>query len=1064
MSNDQHKLDSLLAAASGIESIDERAAFLQSACGDDQQLRQRLEQLLHTAAQVGQQSAELDATIIPDPSVCAPQAQATSDAAEDHSAKGSTANHSVLNALSQTVNVPRVLLRDDNDDDPIVRPSSPEVPHADADSRYRLDGEIARGGMGMILKGRDTDLGRDLAIKVLLDSHKDKPEVIQRFIEEAQIGGQLQHPGIAPIYELGQFADQRPFFSMKLVKGKTLARLLADREDATADRAKLLGIFEQICQTMAYAHSRGVIHRDLKPANIMVGAFGEVQVMDWGLAKVLSSGGVADEKAATLKQRDVSIIQTMRSMGSEVPGSFGSNGSETQMGSVMGTPAYMPPEQALGEIDQLDQRTDVFGLGAILCEILTGQPPYVGKNGTEVFRLASRGKLNDAFARLDACGADPELLALTKHCLELEPAQRPIDGAALAQSISRYLEAVETRLRDTELAKVDAQARAEEIAQRQKLAYRSGAAIAATLLIGIAVSGWQAVRATRAESQATIAASTAEEEAKRAIAAELETKNSLKQVAAERDAKDQARQNAEAVSTFLTEVFQSPDPARDGRTITVAETLDAAAQKLQTELTDQPERRAKLQATLAETYFALGLYQDAVKLQEQVRDGYMAMSGPEQPETLTAMHHLANSLVRAGRPDEALQIQEKVLKARRTLLGSQHPETLESMHALAVSYFHVGRREEALNRKEEVLKLSRAVLGEDAPLTLKIMPALAVSYVYAGRRDEAMQMAEETLRLCRTVYSQQHPSTLLAMNNLASHYYVAGRKDEALLLREEVLKLSRKVLGQEHPRTLLVLQNLATSYSEVERSQEAYQMFQEVLRIRKKVLGDEHPATLGAKELLANFEFKSGRIDEAISLQLAVLTIRERDRGSKNIDTLNSLAQLASFYYQAGRNDEAITAYERLIKAKYETPDAPNAAAANSATLNAVAWPLVKAPNQNDEFPLAEQATQWARQACELAPDDGNLLNTLGVALYRQQKWQEAIKTFQKSISLGADIPDNWLYLAMAHWHLDEKPEAQKWYQKSLAWKTANTDPIQSNPDQQQMFTEARQLMTTDQP
>ena len=137
-------------------------------------------------------------------------------------------------------------------------------------------------------KGRDTDLGRDLAIKVLLDSHKDKPEVIQRFVEEAQIGGQLQHPGIAPVYELGQFADQRPFFSMKLVKGDTLSKLLSNRDDPAADRSKLIGIFEQVCQTMAYAHSRGVIHRDLKPANIMVGAFGEVQVMDWGLAKVLS--------------------------------------------------------------------------------------------------------------------------------------------------------------------------------------------------------------------------------------------------------------------------------------------------------------------------------------------------------------------------------------------------------------------------------------------------------------------------------------------------------------------------------------------------------------------------------------------------------------------------------------------------------------------------------------------------------------------------------------------------------------------------------------------------------
>lgn len=156
------------------------------------------------------------------------------------------------------------------------------------------------------------------------------------------------------------------------------------------EQAQLLGIFEQVCQTMAYAHSRGVVHRDLKPANIMVGALGEVQVMDWGLAKVLSEGGVADERKSLDKHQEVSIIRTRRSEGSDVSGSVG---SETNMGSVMGTPAYMPPEQAPGEIDRLDDRADVFGLGAILGEILTGKPPYIGKDGMEIFRQATRGKV-----------------------------------------------------------------------------------------------------------------------------------------------------------------------------------------------------------------------------------------------------------------------------------------------------------------------------------------------------------------------------------------------------------------------------------------------------------------------------------------------------------------------------------------------------------------------------------------------------------------------------------------------------------------------------------------------
>src|SRR5262249_43469898 len=157
--------------------------------------------------------------------------------------------------------------------------SSPEMPELpDRSARLQLFGEIARGGMGAILRGRDIDLGRDLAVKVLLEAHREKPELIKRFVEEAQIGGQLQHPRVVRVYGLGASADRRPFFTMKLVKGRTLAELLKERSDPAEDRPRLLSIFAQVCQTMAYAHARGVIHRDLKPSNVMVGSFGEVQV------------------------------------------------------------------------------------------------------------------------------------------------------------------------------------------------------------------------------------------------------------------------------------------------------------------------------------------------------------------------------------------------------------------------------------------------------------------------------------------------------------------------------------------------------------------------------------------------------------------------------------------------------------------------------------------------------------------------------------------------------------------------------------------------------------------
>ncbi len=172
---------------------------------------------------------------------------------------------------------------------PHAGPDLPDAPIGDA-GVYAILGEIGRGGMGIVLEAQDGGLDRRVAVKLLLKQHDNRPELVRRFLDEAQISGRLQHPGIVPVYQLGRLEDQRPFFAMKLVQGQTLADLLAGRTDPAAGRERLLAIFEQVCQTMAYAHSRRVIHRDLKPSNIMVGPFGEVQIMDWGLAKVLTAG------------------------------------------------------------------------------------------------------------------------------------------------------------------------------------------------------------------------------------------------------------------------------------------------------------------------------------------------------------------------------------------------------------------------------------------------------------------------------------------------------------------------------------------------------------------------------------------------------------------------------------------------------------------------------------------------------------------------------------------------------------------------------------------------------
>ena len=524
MSDPKPKLDSIFEAAAKILSADKRAAFLARECGDDIALRHQIEELLESdriagsflekapPGLAGHQASDSSGQHHAAPGgadvTSAMMVDALSAPADqDHGAHHPGAQHdSVLGNLGMTLDsVPRVALRDELEGaDPVVRPNSDEIPKSASGSRYHLDGEIARGGMGAVLKGRDTDLGRDLAIKVLLDAHKDNPQVIQRFVEEAQIGGQLQHPGIVPVYELGQFIDKRPFFSMKLVKGATLSKLLSDRKNPQEERSRFLGIFEQICQTMAYAHSRGVIHRDLKPSNIMVGAFGEVQVMDWGLAKVLQTGGIEDETQAHNKNKDISVIQTLRSSTSETPVKFGSN---TQVGSVMGTPAYMSPEQALGEIGSVDERSDVFGLGAILCEILTGQPPYVSDDTNEVYRMATRGLLGDCFERLAESDADSEIVEIAKSCLAQNSYDRPRDARQVADSVSSYLESVESRLRKAELAKVEAETRSIEEQRRRKLQVGLAMFVLLTVIAGgaIAFRIWQQDRTRQEALQKSLA-------------------------------------------------------------------------------------------------------------------------------------------------------------------------------------------------------------------------------------------------------------------------------------------------------------------------------------------------------------------------------------------------------------------------------------------------------------------------------------------------------------------------------------------------------------------------------
>jgi hypothetical protein len=397
-------------------------------------------------------------------------------------------------------------------------PSAPVEP-ADGPPGYDLLARIGVGGMGEVYRARDRSLARDIALKFLHPRYGPDSDLARRFEEEARITARLQHPGIPPVHQVGRLADGRPFLAMKLIDGRALDALLADRPTPAADRGRFVAVFEKVCEALGYAHSRRIIHRDLKPANIMVGEFGEVQVMDWGLAKELGAADrPADESDPALSDR----------------------GDVTRAGSTLGTPAFIPPEQAAGALDWVTERSDVFGLGAILCVILTGRPPFDADTGTAALGLAAAGAVSGCFARLDACGAEPDLVALCKRCLAPDPAGRPADAGAVAAAVATFRTEAERRAREAETARATEAVLAAEKAKRRRA---QRIIITGFLLVGVVVAWWsnderksrkleqQAEKTRRAEEDRD---RLAERQARKEVA-EREVESALREVQALRE-------------------------------------------------------------------------------------------------------------------------------------------------------------------------------------------------------------------------------------------------------------------------------------------------------------------------------------------------------------------------------------------------------------------------------------------------------------------------------------------------------------------------------------------------
>ncbi|MHB1421816.1 MAG: tetratricopeptide repeat protein [Gemmataceae bacterium] len=840
---------------------------------------------------------------------------------------------------------------------------------------YELLDRLGGGGMGDVYRALDPALGRDLAVKVMKAEIQGYAAAENRFLREARITGSLQHPGIVPIHNLGQLADGRLHYTMRLVRGRTLSEIFREEAGKPERLPPLLSIFEKICQAMAYAHSKQVIHRDLKPANVMVGRFGEVQVMDWGLAKVLT---VEEDEPTAL---DGAVEQECTRMPAE-PTQTAED--QTRMGREMGTPAYMPPEQAMGEWGTVDERADVFALGAILCETLTGQPPYGSRESILVaLRKAKKGELTEAFARLEGCGAETALVELCRQCLAPVREGRPRNADQVAQRIAAYQAEVQERLRRAELERATAVVKA--AGERKKRRWMLTAVL--VLLAGAGVSSWLAVRATKAEGEAKTAAE-AEREA-----------NSLAQT---------RLGQMEKANEVLTSIFRDLDPRAEdkggpGLRQQLSKHLQRAAQQLGQAAVGEPLAIARLQTELGKSLLNLGQAKLAIEVLGKAGDTLESQLGPDHLDTLTSRNSLAWAYRSAGVAADAIRLFEQNLKLLETKLGPDHPDTLACRNNLANAYESAGRTKEAILLHEQILKQRESKLGPDHPDTIASRHNLAAAYQSAGRTAESIRLFEQTLKQYEAQLGPDHPDTLSCRNNLANAYQSAGRRAEAIPLFEQTLQQREAKLGPDHPDTLTSRNNLAQAYSSASQSAKAIPLYEKNLKLCEEKLGPDHPLTLGSRNNLASAYDAAGRGAEAIPLLEQTLKRQESRLGPNHPDTLSSRNNLAQAYLHADRTTDAIRLFEQNLKQleSKSGPDHPN----TITTRGNLARAYFTVGNHEGSIPLLEATLRWQKE--KLGPDHVETLGTmanLGEVYRAAGRTKEAIPLLETVLQRGRQL------------------------------------------------------------
>ncbi len=886
--------------------------------------------------------------------------------------------------------------------------------------RFRVLRPHARGGLGAVFVALDNELHREVALKQILDQHADDPTSRQRFILEAEVTGGLEHPGIVPVYGLGTYGDGRPFYTMRFVRGDSLkvavdtfhadVTLASDPGRRSLELRELLRRFTDVCNAVAYAHSRGVLHRDLKPGNIIVGKHGETLVVDWGLAKAMGRmepGSESGERTLTP--------------------SLALGDSETLPGSALGTPAYMSPEQAEGDLDRVGPASDVYSLGATLYYLLTGRPPFDG-DAAELILAARKGALRRP-CQLDR-SIHPALEAVCLKAMAHRPADRYAAPKALAEDLERWM------------ADEPVAAYAEPVAIRARRWVRrhprlvTGSMVsvvgtaAALMAITVVVSTWN--------GRLSNANRTIHRNSEVIAARNQELEQSRQELARARGEAMQERDQAREVTAFLVSTFRKPDPEMDGRDVKVAQVLKDAAKVLDGRTSIAPLTRAAILSAIGETYSGLGLASEAAEMFERALSLRQQMLGADHLETVATIDSLASAWWMAGQYDRAIRLSEQVLEVRRSKLGTDHPLTLTAMNDLAVCYEDSGRLDRAIDLFRQTLEAHRKNLGENHLETVLVMHNLADTYLIAGQPDRAVPMLEKAVAVYRATKGAHDPATLEMINNLARAYGAIGDQARALALHEEVFLARTAKLGPDHHLTLTSTNNVAVTYLAMDQASRAIPLLEQVLARRRSQPGVQHPSIFGTMSNLARAYQDTSQLDRAITLYEEALAGQQSSLGASHFITLTTQSNLARAYEAARRLPDAERQFRRVIETAGRNQ--PRNDRFWSESLARLGDCLIRQNRHADAIPILRQSLEIQMK---IQPNEWSTAvsqGLLGEALVGEKALAEAeplLLASQKALSQMSDkIPPRRLGLALSaacdrlislYEAWDKRTEAERW-------------------------------------